>query len=141
MLSSKYVVWNFLFVNCQRIKSTWKKCTHLRSFKIKMHKYGKNCLFYVPILFKERSKSLHTTYIHTFNFTFASISNLMKPKDYCFKLNRYLWFYKVVSLLKIRSSMPILRKISIKHLPMCKSILVHLAWFIQSLSHLLRTAK
>ena len=37
--------------------------------------------------------------------------------------------------------MPILRKISLKHLLMCKSILVHLAWFIQSLSHLLRVAK
>ena len=92
----------------------------------------------VPMRVKERSKSLHTSYTY---ITFASISNLMKPKDYYFKLNRYLRFYKVVSLLKIRSSMPILRKISIKHLPMCKSILVHLAWFIQSLSHLLRVAK
>ena len=88
------------------------------------------------IRYEEANHCIPPTYI-----TFASISNLMKPKDYCFKLNRYLWFYKVFSLLKIRSSRPIIRKISLKHLLMCKSILVHLAWFIHSLSHLLRVAK
>ena len=97
----------------------------------------RNAFFMYPFfLKKEANHCIPPTYI-----TFASISNLMKPNDYCFILNRYLWFYKVVSLFKIRSSMPILRKISLKHLLMCKSILVHLAWFIQSLSHLLRVAK
>ena len=53
------------------------------AFKIKM--YGKNWLFYVDTYLR---KSLHTTYIH--EITFASISNLMKPKDLLFQIKQEL---------------------------------------------------